>query len=643
MQYFDDEQIRRVLEESDGEDTLFNDYDCEELDGDADVEIDECEEETIEAITREAQHGGEMGESAYSEILSGQHENAEVENAQSGISDSPTCNSPIVATLRTLRSRRIQSQVSLDSEWKVIVKDLSRKLFTGHDEPTRQNLLFDTNTDLFTIFRKIIDDDILKLMVHQTNLYAARLLQEPAKPHSRKKRWSLVDESEMLKFLGVVLLMGIIPFPTIESYWKKDVIYYHPLLHNIKMSYNRFTLILKCWHFCDNEAPRRENDRLYKISPLLDIIIENSRTIYTPGDTVVVDESMVHFRGRLHFRQYIPSKSHKYGIKIYKLCTVDGFTWGYQIYCGQSERLFDLDTTGSIVVKLAEGLLDEGRCIITDNYYTSVPLAEFLISRNTDLCGTLNKKRRGLPKDVTDAALQIGDIAVKQKNENITVLKWKDKRDVCALSTCHGKGLSLTTSRLPKLKPDVILTYNKGKKGIDIADQLSSYNTPIRKTVIWYKKVATDLLAIAVINSMIIYNDLHPEKKERYNVLAANEAFVKRLLKVEPDQQKTREAQPQPSTSRSSEIVRQMPFESLSSSSSSTLLGSNRGSHFLEPIGNVRGISIRRRCVGCYKKLIDLGSLPKTARAKAKRVTTHCNTCKKTYCLQCFSEILLHK
>ncbi|CAG5051369.1 unnamed protein product [Parnassius apollo] len=140
----------------------------------------------------------------------------------------------------------------------------------------------------------------------------------------------------------------------------------------------------------------------------------------------------------------------------------------------------------------------------------------------------------------------------------------------------------------------MILTYNKAKKGIDIADHLSSYNTPVRKTLIWYKKVATDLLAIAVINSMIIYNELHPEKKERYTVLAANEAIVKRLLQIEPAQQQTREAQLQTSTSRFP--VRQRQYENLSSSSS-TLVESNRISHFLENIGKVRGISVRRRTV----------------------------------------------
>ncbi|VVC87030.1 unnamed protein product [Leptidea sinapis] len=77
--------------------------------------------------------------------------------------------------------------------------------------------------------------------------------------------------------------------------------------------------------------------------------------------------------------------------------------------------------------------------MITDSYYTSIPLAEFLLSRGTDLYGTVGRNRRGLPKDVVDAKLNPGEIASKQKDENITVLKWRDKRDVCMLSTCHGK------------------------------------------------------------------------------------------------------------------------------------------------------------------------------------------------------------
>ncbi|VVD05805.1 unnamed protein product [Leptidea sinapis] len=109
--------------------------------------------------------------------------------------------------------------------------------------------------------------------------------------------------------------------------------------------------------------------------------------------------------------------------------------------------------------------------MVTDNYYTSIPIAEFLLSRGTDLCGTVGRNRRGRPKDVVDAKLNPVEIASKQKDENITVLKWIDKRDVCMLSTCHGKDMSMSEGRVPRLKPNMHIIYNKGKKGIDVAEQ----------------------------------------------------------------------------------------------------------------------------------------------------------------------------
>jgi hypothetical protein len=39
---------------------------------------------------------------------------------------------------------------------------------------------------------------------------------------------------------------------------------------------------------------------------------------------VVIDKNVVPFRGRLLFCQYIPGKSHKCGVKLYKLCLPGG-------------------------------------------------------------------------------------------------------------------------------------------------------------------------------------------------------------------------------------------------------------------------------------------------------------------------------
>ncbi|CAB3231886.1 unnamed protein product [Arctia plantaginis] len=49
------------------------------------------------------------------------------------------------------------------------------------------------------------------------------------------------------------------------------------------------------------------------------------------------------------------------------------------------------DKPGSTVVQLTEPLLDAGRIIVADNYYTTSPLAEYLKGRNTHLCGKIKE------------------------------------------------------------------------------------------------------------------------------------------------------------------------------------------------------------------------------------------------------------
>jgi hypothetical protein len=338
------------------------------------------------------------------------------------------------------------------------------------------------------IFFTIIDDDILQLMVTETNRYASCMKNsEKLTESSRMNRWKDIDSRTIKKFLGIILFTGVVRYPRLEYYWKKDDIYYHPLLHKIGMSYNKFSLILGCWHFVDNSLAREDTNRLFKINPLINPVMKNIRKLYIPGDTVVIDETMILFRGRLKFRQYNPSKAHKYGIKIYKLCSLNGFVWSFRIYSGQDPRTDGLDKPGSVVISLGKELLNEGRLFVTDNYYTSIPLALYLKDHNTDLCGTLRKNRKDISKDVIDHKLKKGEV-VAQQACNITIIKWHDKRDVLMLSTCHGNNLMETKkdrNGSPIMKPEVIQDYNKAKQGIDLSDQMSSYYTCLRKSLIF--------------------------------------------------------------------------------------------------------------------------------------------------------------
>ena len=307
--------------------------------------------------------------------------------------------------------------------------------------------------------------------------------------------------------------MGMIKQPTIYSYWSKDPFYKNSFVPKI-MCRNRFQLLLRFVHFEDNQGPAAAEDRLFKIRMLLEILETKFTKCRKPGETIAIDETMVPWRGRLIFRQYNPGKAHKYGVKIYKLCDPEGYTYTSQVYSGKdgyaSRDWPTSNTTHStqIVLDLAEQYLKTGRTVTTDNYYTSVALANMLLENQTHLVGTLCKNRAGNPKVVVNAHLQKGEVVGRENEDGTVVAKWKSKREVLMLSTKRDLEMVDTGRKnrcnVAVMKPEIVMSYNKGKQGIDISDQMASYFTPLRKTIRWYHKIGFEfLLNTAVVNALI--------------------------------------------------------------------------------------------------------------------------------------------
>lgn len=172
------------------------------------------------------------------------------------------------------------------------------------------------------------------------------------------------------------------------------------------MKRDRFLLLLRCWHFIrySNDG----TDKLYKIRELYKMIIVQFKKILKHGKNLVVDESMIPWRGRLKFRQYIKNKSHIYGVKLYKLCTPEGYTHNVNIYTGKGENGRELNHGKKTVEILINGLENRGRILITDNFYNSIELAEELIKKKTFICGTLRSNRKRLPKEIVSKKLRKG-------------------------------------------------------------------------------------------------------------------------------------------------------------------------------------------------------------------------------------------
>ena len=85
------------------------------------------------------------------------------------------------------------------------------------------------------------------------------------------------------------------------------------------MSCKRFELMSKFLHLnnSDTQPARGEDayDKLYKVFPFLTILLENFKRHYTPTQNLSVDESMIGYKGRLSFIQYMPKKNAQVGDK----------------------------------------------------------------------------------------------------------------------------------------------------------------------------------------------------------------------------------------------------------------------------------------------------------------------------------------
>lgn len=68
-----------------------------------------------------------------------------------------------------------------------------------------------------------------------------------------------------------------------------------------------------------------------------------------------------------------------------------------------------------------------------NNLYNTVKLTEELLLRKTYVIGTLRSNRKGNP--VVKKKLKKGELVVQYNSLGICVVKWKDRREILAISS----------------------------------------------------------------------------------------------------------------------------------------------------------------------------------------------------------------
>ena len=104
------------------------------------------------------------------------------------------------------------------------------------------------------------------------------------------------------------------------------------------MPRNRYPLILSFLNFADNKCYDQlypQHDRSYKIRQSMVYLIANFQETYTPSEFISIGKELLLHKGKLKFKQYIPSRRARFGIAFFSLCEGLGYLWNSGIYIGE--------------------------------------------------------------------------------------------------------------------------------------------------------------------------------------------------------------------------------------------------------------------------------------------------------------------
>ncbi|XP_040068418.1 piggyBac transposable element-derived protein 3-like [Ixodes scapularis] len=257
-------------------------------------------------------------------------------------------------------------------------------------------------------------------------------------------------------------------------------------------------------HLNDNDLLPQNNgkDKPFKIRPFIDILLPKFQGL-PKTQKLVIDEQMFPFKGRSSLKQYLSSKPHKYGYKIFVLCDIHGMTY----------------------------------LLFFDNWFTSVKLLVELHHRGISAMGTIRANRTlgcRLPSNSEMKKNGTGSHEERQatfQDVDVRVVKWYDSRGVTIVSmfgSAEPLGYCKRYDRKRKETCDVpqpaaVKTYNSFMGGVDLLDGLMAYYSIFLKLKKFYLQFFFHFVDMALVSSWPMYrrvgDALAVPKKEQLDLL----------------------------------------------------------------------------------------------------------------------------
>ncbi|XP_026011711.1 piggyBac transposable element-derived protein 4-like [Astatotilapia calliptera] len=334
--------------------------------------------------------------------------------------------------------------------------------------------------DEASAFMAYFPPEIEDSVIAMTNLEAGR--RRPA-----IDGWKPMGRVEFRAYLGLLVLAGVYRSrgEACESLWDAES---GRSVFRATMPLKTFRAYSSALRFDDRETRRAgrgegegEGDSCYdKLAPIRAVWDEwcaRLPAMYRPGPEVTVDERLVPFRGRCPFRQYMPSKPARYGIKIWVACDArSSYAWKMQVYTGKPDKRGppEKHLATRVVVDLTEGLTP-GRNVTCDNFFTSRELADRLYrERGHTVLGTLRSNRPEIPRELRCVkGRAVGSV------------------ESVVLGGSAGRG--------------------GGRGGVDNLDKVVSTYSCRRKTRRWPVALFHNMVDVAAYNAFVLWREIHPD------------------------------------------------------------------------------------------------------------------------------------
>uniref|UniRef100_A0A286Y2W0 PiggyBac transposable element-derived protein domain-containing protein n=1 Tax=Cavia porcellus TaxID=10141 RepID=A0A286Y2W0_CAVPO len=378
-------------------------------------------------------------------------------------------------------------------------------------------------------WKLFITDEMLQDVVKYTNAEIQVKHSVCTNNHTQKCIYYDTSLTELKAFIGLLYLAGLShgSRKNVKDLWKSDGCGLE--VCRMTMTLRRFGFLQNCLRFDDKTTrqERKRSDNLAVIRAWFERFVGNCQAIYTPSEYMTIDEYLAAFHGRCNFRQYIPKKPSKYGIKIYALVDAKTYyTFNLEIYPGtQPAGPYSYSNKPNDVVnRLVAPISQTDRNVTFNNWFTSFQLMLHLLTEHKlTSVGIIHRSKAEIPNEMLQFQNRELYSTIFGFQKDITLASYMAKKNklILLMSTLHyGGNIDRETST--KQKPEMITFYNKTKGGVDVVDELCSNYDVTRNTKRWPMVVFYWILNMCGINSFIVYKE-----NNKYNISRRN--FLRRL------------------------------------------------------------------------------------------------------------------